>query len=127
MIPSGIPKITKVVKNGMGGPNKDSIPAKEDLGSDAIGYVKTGTLVRIVDPTYPGIGHYRKLWGGSTWVVFEPVDTSLFKGLNDIWIEENSHLFDVEPGPEPVAEGKDYEVLAERWEDGKKFLKLKEL
>jgi hypothetical protein len=126
MIPVGIPKLTRVVKVGSGGPNKDSIPVKEDLGGSVIGYLKNGTVVRIVDPIYPGISKYRRLANGSTWVVFEPVDSTLFARWNDIWCEENGHLFEMEPLPPAPEEGYEYEVLAERWETGgKRFLKLK--
>jgi hypothetical protein len=118
MIPSGIPKVTRIVKNGMGGPNKDSIPVKEDLGGGAIGYLKNETQVNIVDPSYPGISKYRKVSNGSTWVVFEDAAGKLFSGLNDIWCEESGHLVEVESEPE-----EEWVECSYRFEDGRLFLK----
>jgi hypothetical protein len=128
MIPQGIPTVNRIVKGGSGGPNKDSIPVREDaVGGSITGYLANEKIVRIVDPAYSGASHYRKLWNGTTQVQFDLGTSDLVKGL-DGWCEENGHLFSVEVEPPPVVEeGEEYEVLEERWENGRRFLKLKKL
>lgn len=117
MIPAGIPTVVRIVVRGSGGPEKNAIPAKEDLGGGTIGYLKNGTVVRIVDPTYPGISKYRKQYNGTTWVVFAETVTQQVKG-DDIWCEETGHLVEME---EPPIEGDEYiqvwrEVGTRKWE-----------
>jgi hypothetical protein len=127
MIPSGIPTVNRIVKGGGGGPNKDSIPVREDaMGGAITGYLKNDTIVRIVDPAYSGSSHSRKVWNGTTQVQFDLGTSDLVKG-QDGWCEETGHLYQVEIEPPPVEEGEEYEVLEERWENGRRFLKLKKL
>jgi hypothetical protein len=129
MIPSGVPTVNRIVKGGSGGPNKDSIPVREDaMGGAITGYLQNAKVVRIVDPAYPEANHYRKLWNGTTQVLFDLGTSDLVKG-QDNWCEENGHLYPVEVEPPPVVEeGEEYEVLEERWEaGGKRILKLKKI
>lgn len=123
-IPTGIPILTMVVKNGMGGPEKNAIPAKDDLGGGVIGYLKNDTVVRVVDPTYPGISKYRRISNGTTWVVFAETATRQVVG-DDVWCELTGHLVAVAPPPPVVDEAVTYEILAESWEGGKRFIRVK--
>jgi len=100
MIASGIPTISRLVRNGAGGVNKDSIPVREDLNGEVVGYLVNGTTVRIVDPTYPGISRYRKIYNGTTWVLFDIHGFDMVKG-QDGWCELTGHLVEVEPVPTP--------------------------
>ena len=120
-IPSGVPTIEMVVKNGRGGPQADSIPVYEDLGGERRAWLKTGTKVRIVDPSYPGISKYQKLWSGTTWVHFDVNGKDLVPG-EDGWCEKTGHLY--EPKPEPEGEWMAYDWKVE---NGDLYLKPKKI
>jgi hypothetical protein len=129
MIPANIPLVVRVVKNGSGGPNKDSIPIREDLGGPTIGYLPTGFTIRIVDPAYPGAGNYRKEWAGNIWVDFigKYVDLNglvqvAAAGNKDYLCEETSHLYPVE---EPPGDTVTYEVVSEHIIGARRLIELK--
>lgn len=123
-IPNGIPTVLMVVKNGRGGPNKDSIPVFEDLGGPITAYLKNDTIVQVVADTYPDLARYRRQWNGSFYRQFVKEDgTDLVPG-EDGWCEENSHLFPVAP---VFIEEETYEILEESWINGKRFLKVRKI
>lgn len=125
MIPAGIPTVLKIVKEGKGGPEKNAIPVREDLGGQNTGYLANESVVRIVNPNYAGIGKYCKLYNNTTWVQFDMGDKDLVPG-KDGWCEKTGHLYDYAPTP-PVEDIAEVEVVEERITNGRKFLKLKKV
>jgi hypothetical protein len=127
MIPAGVPTVTRIVKNGKGGPEANAIPVREDaMGGSITGYLPNDQVIRIVDPTYSGASHYRKVWNSSTMVQFDLGDKDLVKGL-DGWGEENGHLYEYAVPPPPADDTTEVEVVEERWTNGKHYLKLKKV
>jgi hypothetical protein len=123
--PSNLPVVTRLVKKGSGGPNKDSIPVYEDLAGARTAYLKNDSVIKIVDPSYPGISRYRKTHVGTTWVSFVNFDGSDFVPGQESWCEETGHLFAVASEPQDLVELVEYEVVEERLAQGRKFIKLK--
>ena len=90
MIPKDVEKAFRVVKNGVGGPEDNAIPVREDIQGANIGWLKNGDVVIVP------VSGFRKTLGSDTWVLFER-DPDF---LGDNWTMENSHLYPV-PAPEP--------------------------
>jgi hypothetical protein len=121
MIPDNVPTILVQVKNGKGGPNKDSIPVYDKVAPGIhLGFLKNDTLIRIVDPAYPGIAKYRKTWNKTTWVEFN-------SKLNDrCFCEESGHLFPFVP-EQGEGETETYQVVSDVFQDGKRTIQLLKL
>jgi hypothetical protein len=98
-IPVGISTVTRIVKSGMGGPNKDSIPVYDKVTPGTqLGYLQNWAVVKIVNPADIEAEHYRKVWNNSIWVLYELVSGV---GIVTGWAEENGHLA-VAPAPIPA-------------------------
>jgi hypothetical protein len=122
--PAGVPAVTRVIKNGKGGPNKDSLPVYEDLGGERTAYLKNDTVIKIVDPTYPGIAKYAKLWNGTMYVSFTLFNGSDLVPGKESWCESTGHVYAVASDPQDLVQLVEYEVIEERVTAGRKFIKL---
>jgi len=118
-IPKTIPTIQVQVKNGKGGPNKDSIPVYDKIPPGInVGYLKNDTAIAIVDPAYPDAARYRKLWNKTIWVEFN-------SGLIDkCYCEENGHLFPVDPTQDD-GEIITYQVISDHFAEGTRTIQLR--
>jgi hypothetical protein len=122
MIPEGIPTIVVKVTAGIGGPLKDSIPVYDRIPPGSrIGYLKNDTLVRIVDPNYPGKSRYYKTWNNSVYVAFNHPS---FK--EDCFCEATGHLVPFIP---EIGSGdpESFEVISDIFQDGKRVIKVLKL
>jgi hypothetical protein len=120
MIPEGIPTIVVQVKNGKGGPNKDSIPVYDRIPPGSrVDYLKNGTLIRIVDPAYVFSSKYRKTWNNSTYVDF--IHPTI---KDDVYCEENGHLVPFIP---EIGEGEveTYQVISDHFAEGTRTIQLR--
>lgn len=120
-----LPLVTRLVRNGVGGPNKDSIPVYEDLGGARTAYLKNDTLIMIVDPAYSGIAKYARIHNGTLWVSFILYNGSDLVPGQESWCEATGHLYAVASAPQDLVELVEYEVVEERITEGHKFIKLK--
>ncbi len=120
MIPEGIPTIVVIVKNGKGGPNKDSIPVYDRIPPGSrVDYLKNDTLIRIVNPIYPNAAKYRPEWNRTTWVEFNHPTLK-----EDCFCEEDGHLFlfDPEIGPGDI---ETYQVISDHFAEGTRTIQLR--
>ncbi len=107
-IPTGVPLVSRIVKNGSGGPAKNAIPVREDLGGSNIGYLPNGYVVQIVDPNWLNVGKYRHDYNNSVWVDFvgsyldlNGSSKQVKVGGTDALTELNGHLYPVDDDPTP--------------------------
>lgn len=119
-LPSGVPTVLRIVKNGSGGPTLDSIPVYDKPGGIKLGYVKNDTVIRICSPGYDEAHHYRQLWNNTTWVWFDLGQTKdLFPG-KDAWCEETGHLveYSTDPNPSPLPTGDvlQLQLITQTWD-----------
>ena len=117
-----VPTVVMIVKNGKGGPNKDSIPVYDRIPPGTrVDYLKNETLVRCVDPSYAGANKskYIREWNGSTYLNFiHP------KIADDVFCELNSHLYPFTPEI-GSGETETYEVITDVFQNGKRTIELK--
>jgi hypothetical protein len=122
MIPDNVPTIVVIVKNGKGGSNKDSIPVYDRIPPGTrVDYLKNDALVRIVDPTYPGIEKYRKTWNGSTYVEYKLKANQNPK--DSFYCELSGHLEIFIP-TQGEGETETFTVISDIFQDGVRVIKL---
>jgi hypothetical protein len=123
MIPDNVPTIVVIVKNGKGGPNKDSIPVYDRIPPGTrVDYLKNDSLVRIVQPGYIGIDKYQRTWNGSTYVEYKLKANQNPK--DSFYCELTGHLevFIPEQGE---GETETFEVVSDVFQAGKRTIQLR--
>jgi len=117
-IPEGLPAVEVVVYGGSGGPNKNSIPVRNDFaqhGSD-IGYVKNGEHFLILDQAKISPAVAKEYFNSGWAVIWRLVGLQLYPGAKLNCVEQIGHLKVVKEVPFPTEDGEELVLILKKVE-----------